>query len=612
MSGADTVEFQDGLTGTISLNSDIAITDDVDVAGPGQSIIIIDAQMNGRIFTVDYGDDNNDISVSISALKLINGHATAEEDNTGGAISSDELLTLDSCVFENNSSSAGGAVASTRIINEIKNCTFNNNSTIGRGGAVWNQFTVNSISNSEFSGNDADMGGAIFNEAPVVIKESMFSDNTSAEGGGAIYNDDVQHESTITASTFDANGVSNGNGGAILNNRGGGISIMQSTFSNNSAETNSNLGFGGAIYNNADAGLIQITNSTFSGNDAAGQGGAIYNNADMNISFTTIAKNNAHQGGGVSGGPGTKARNSIIAFNTSSNGTNCDPNGLFGGGNWNYSDDDTCGFDKDNANILFGPLANNGGATQTFELMGFDPVNGASANCDPLGSNGTPTGKALDADQRGFPRPAGDACEAGSFERQGTGTITVILDTDPEESTGFQFEGSDMPEGCELEGTFTMEDGDTISCVLPAGTFTVQEVNLPDGYGLDIDCSPMGQAVIDNDSIVFATVPGGGGEGVDIACTFTNTLTDGATAAYAINLIGTGSGNVSALGIDCGSSGDDCTQMHPVGTTVMLIPTPDLGSKFVGFSGHPDCEDGVVTLDEDKTCTAQIRSSRHR
>ncbi|NIN36310.1 MAG: hypothetical protein GTO60_14950, partial [Gammaproteobacteria bacterium] len=69
---------------------------------------------------------------------------------------------------------------------------------------------------------------------------------------------------------------------------------------------------------------------------------------------------------------------------------------------------------------------------------------------------------------------------------------------------------------------------------------------------------------------------------------------------------GTGSGTVtsSPAGIDCGT---DCSEDYTSTTVVTLTPAPDTGSAFAGWSGDPDCSDGVVTMDPagtDKTCTA--------
>lgn len=66
---------------------------------------------------------------------------------------------------------------------------------------------------------------------------------------------------------------------------------------------------------------------------------------------------------------------------------------------------------------------------------------------------------------------------------------------------------------------------------------------------------------------------------------------------------GTGSGTVTSnpAGINCGAT---CVAGFPDGTVVTLTATPDAGSKFDGWSGDPDCSDGQVTMDADKSCTA--------
>ena len=75
------------------------------------------------------------------------------------------------------------------------------------------------------------------------------------------------------------------------------------------------------------------------------------------------------------------------------------------------------------------------------------------------------------------------------------------------------------------------------------------------------------------------------------------------THTLTVSLAGTGSGTVtsSPAGINCGL---DCTQDYNYGTAVTLTPTAGAGSHFAGWSGDPDCSDGSVTMNADRSCTA--------
>jgi len=66
-----------------------------------------------------------------------------------------------------------------------------------------------------------------------------------------------------------------------------------------------------------------------------------------------------------------------------------------------------------------------------------------------------------------------------------------------------------------------------------------------------------------------------------------------------------GSGTVTSTptGIDCGG---DCTEGYSTSTVVQLTPVPDAGSVFLDWTGDADCADGQVTMDGDKTCTANF------
>jgi len=68
---------------------------------------------------------------------------------------------------------------------------------------------------------------------------------------------------------------------------------------------------------------------------------------------------------------------------------------------------------------------------------------------------------------------------------------------------------------------------------------------------------------------------------------------------------GSASGRVvsSPAGIDCGT---DCTEAYTSGRVVALTPLPGAGSRFTGWTGNADCTDGSVTMNVNKSCTANF------
>jgi CSLREA domain-containing protein len=72
-----------------------------------------------------------------------------------------------------------------------------------------------------------------------------------------------------------------------------------------------------------------------------------------------------------------------------------------------------------------------------------------------------------------------------------------------------------------------------------------------------------------------------------------------------VSKTGSGTGTVTSdTGvIDCGST---CSDTYNHGTVVTLTATPDAGASFTGWSGDADCADGIVTMDADRSCTADF------
>jgi len=74
---------------------------------------------------------------------------------------------------------------------------------------------------------------------------------------------------------------------------------------------------------------------------------------------------------------------------------------------------------------------------------------------------------------------------------------------------------------------------------------------------------------------------------------------------YTLTLIKEGAGNGTTTSLPAGiKCGEDCTKRYRAGEVIDLTTTDDIGSIFAGWSGDPDCSDGSVTMDADKTCIA--------
>jgi hypothetical protein len=121
---------------------------------------------------------------------------------------------------------------------------------------------------------------------------------------------------TVNNSTFDHNSTSSEGGGIYISGAGM-LTVSNTTFTNNSALS------GGGIYNNF-GGIITVSNSTFTNNSATnGAGGGIFNQystATLTVSHSTFANNSALDiGGGIAGGPLILSDSTLVG-NTAMNG----------------------------------------------------------------------------------------------------------------------------------------------------------------------------------------------------------------------------------------------------------------------------------------------------
>ena len=272
------------VTGTLTLNQNVVMTDDeaanfvngviinknIRIDGKGHTI---DAKNLGRIFEIDGG----------FAVTLTNGKA----DN-GGAIYNFGNLDLVHVNFVNNTAKYGGAIMNYAYGLVLDDSTFTNN-TAKIGGAIYNSADCFVVGNSTFANNTATSnGGVIFNYGiGFVVGNSTFVNNSAADGAGAILNGGRGF--VVGNSTF-ANNTATSKGGAIYN-YGIGFVVGNSTFANNTAED------AGAVYNEGDNSVVG--NSTFVNNTATSIGGAIINNGKLVVDNSAFEDNAANYYGGA-------------------------------------------------------------------------------------------------------------------------------------------------------------------------------------------------------------------------------------------------------------------------------------------------------------------------
>jgi parallel beta-helix repeat protein len=349
--GKDTITFQAGLSGTITLKSDLDwITDAVDIQGPGASVITVDGA--GKYSLIVFNQiDASAGSDAISGLTLTGGLAEDNNDRSGGGIQKyegDADLTVSDMVVTGNTSSsndAGGIQLYETAGNVlVERTNVSNNSASDGGGAFYNwesggTLTV-TIADSTLSGNSSDYGGAIYQHGGSLdIRNTTISTNTARDGdGGGINTSDTTL--TLESSTVSGNTATDDSGGGVqadggsftmsgsvvsgntASYYGGGLHLYNTnpviTTSTISGNTASGGGGGGIfLYDDGSSSTLTMRNSTVSGNTAQYYGGGFYVQISgaSTIQNSTISGNHASQAGGVYGSGGGVALTQVTISN---------------------------------------------------------------------------------------------------------------------------------------------------------------------------------------------------------------------------------------------------------------------------------------------------------
>lgn len=286
-----------------------------------------------------------------------------------------------------------------------------NGSNSGNGGGLWAMGGV-AISGSTFAGNSTGRGGTGFYHSYYMLHKS----GGNGGNGGGVWLGGLENKSIINSTISDnsagqggtdVNGASAGNGG-----NGGGIWYGGVLFQNPAtAEVTGELTIAHSTVANNSAGERGVQSPTGLGGGLRGQGGGVYNS----IAAAMLTLNH-----------------SIVALNVTGVDAPVDHSDLAGAGQFaaNYSligtdagalivsgTGNQIGSAGTEIDPLLGPLADNGGPTQTHALLAGSPALDAGNPALIAGTGGTPT-----EDQRGdnYDRIVGTAIDLGSFEAAST------------------------------------------------------------------------------------------------------------------------------------------------------------------------------------------------
>ncbi len=362
--------------------------------------------------TIDRGEVDSNVALDNGGGIWAFGNVIVNEGRIGGISNSAGL-------------DGGGIYTANGNFYVQGNSIIEGNTAGGDGGGIWGR-VHGVVENSTVRDNIAnDDGGGIFmqNFQSLWIDLSTFILNEAGDEGGGVYVENSESV-TIIDSTFDQN-VASINGGGLAARKIENIAITGSTFSSNRAAS----GRGGGI--DARTGNLYIVNSTFGGTaanpqSAAVAGGGIYVLDELTtINHTTFNDNISYGGPKTGSAIFSDTGSSVYLHNTMVNDTNEISSAIAtellskGGGGAFFSMGhnlvhdqsfiNVTDFDDDIGDIAFGvqalgPLANNGGPTDTYlPLAGGQAIDGGD-NSGPI------------VDQRGFPRSVTGPSDIGSVE----------------------------------------------------------------------------------------------------------------------------------------------------------------------------------------------------
>lgn len=356
---------------------ELTIAKSLTLAGAGADLTVLEGGGASRVVKAT----NAAAEVTISDLTIRGGHVRAGIAEGGGIFSQAGHLTLLRDTISENTSDATSPGA---------------NGGIADGGGV----SVHLETKAALTVRDSKIVGNVANASGDTGKSGGI-----AEGGGLYVR--FAGAVDVTGSTISGNQALTRGGGVFFRDNSQAGSLSTSTLSGNLVESGALAGGGGGTivtggpHPFAIDRLTVTGNTTVSGNGGAEGGGLSLGgsaNGAIRMISSTLAGNTSNLGGDLSAGSEVSIGDTVISAGSGNTATeNCTGAAGVTSLGFNLDSRDQCNFhapgDRIGLDPLLGPLAANGGPTETM----------LPAPNSPLVNAGASFG--LTADQRGLARP---------------------------------------------------------------------------------------------------------------------------------------------------------------------------------------------------------------
>ena len=378
----------------------------VDAKGNGAAIGGGGIANNGSLILETTTVTGNSVTGATGAAAQANAPPGNGGVARGGGIDNSGTLAIHNSTIEGNTATggAGGDGPGTGAGGAGEGGGVSNGSSgtllVGQGSKVLGNTATGGASGTSASGaliaaGGPGAGGGVWSEGNTYLSADTFSGNIARPGASASTPSDAY-------------------GGAIYADDGT-LEVQTSTIANNQATTPAGTAAsgGGGIATNTPT---TIENSTIAGNATTGSGGGIHAfGNDESIISSTLSANTAGSGGGNLAASATLNLGRTIVSGGTVSGTASDCSGPVSdqGHNLESTTPSQCGLTTADQDVIgqdpsLGPLASNGGPTQTMALLPGSPAIDAGGRCTNA------NGYALTIDQRASGR--GEPCDVGAFE----------------------------------------------------------------------------------------------------------------------------------------------------------------------------------------------------